>query len=468
MTQGQRRFLSKSQTEDVARRIIGFASDVGETAVRLESWESGETRWARNFTSLASLRSNHTVNISRSLTPGTASFAVTNQLDDLSLEAAVREAENASLRSMPNFRDTRDTLVTERPKLEGYFLPVAWSDNTANLHPKDRSSVVDDIVISAEDAGMLSAGYISARSGSSARFTSRKGEAGSEAELVGYVTHTAAQCSLTVRDPEGLGSGWAGVSSFDWARINTEELAQRALEKCIASRKPVAIEPGRYTAILEPQAVHELIQSVIDWLPQRFGAEKGFGPFSAGTRDRPHESMVGTKILDERITISYDPRDPALATPLFEGVKPVTWVENGVLTVLGYDRDFYSIPFINEEHSTHGRGAYRIREGTASIKEMIAGTSRGLLVTRFADVAVIGESSLLSTGLTRDGLWLIENGKISTPVKNFRFTDSPLFAFNNVETIGAPAIPVFSPQMPAVVPPIKVKDFSFTSLIDAI
>ena len=99
---------------------------------------------------------------------------------------------------------------------------------------------------------------------------------------------------------------------------------------------------------------------------------------------------------------------------------------------------------------------------------MIAGTSRGLLVTRFADVAIIGESSLLSTGLTRDGLWLIENGKISTPVKNFRFTDSPLFAFNNVETVGAPAIPVFSPQMPAVVPPIRVKDFSFTSLIDAI
>jgi predicted Zn-dependent protease len=113
--------------------------------------------------------------------------------------------------------------------------------------------------------------------------------------------------------------------------------------------------------------------------------------------------------------------------------------------------------------------------GDTSIEEMIRTTKRGLLVTRFSNRRVLDPTSLLSSGLTRDGLWLIENGKISKSVKNFRFTESPLFVLNSIEQLGVP-VPVFRPVRnphdaglaPAIVPPLKVRDFSFTSMIDAV
>lgn len=115
--------------------------------------------------------------------------------------------------------------------------------------------------------------------------------------------------------------------------------------------------------------------------------------------------------------------------------------------------------------------------GTTSVDEMIATTQRGLLVTRFTDIRGLDGNSLLSTGLTRDGLWLIEHGKISKAVKNLRFTESPLFVLNSIDQLGVP-VPIFRPVRnayeqevpltPAIVPPLKSRDFSFTSTIDAI
>jgi predicted Zn-dependent protease len=105
--------------------------------------------------------------------------------------------------------------------------------------------------------------------------------------------------------------------------------------------------------------------------------------------------------------------------------------------------------------------------GTTTIEEMIATTKRGLIVTRFSKVEMQYNPSILLTGITRDGLWLIENGKITHPVQNLRFTESPLFVFNQVEQIGSP-VPIFSPGLPAMTPPVKVRDFSFTALNDAV
>jgi predicted Zn-dependent protease len=105
--------------------------------------------------------------------------------------------------------------------------------------------------------------------------------------------------------------------------------------------------------------------------------------------------------------------------------------------------------------------------GTTTVEEMIQTTKRGLLVTRFSNMELIDDQSVLVSGYTRDGLWLVENGQISKPVKNFRFTESPLFVFNQVEQLGVPQR-IFHPTAPIVVPPVKVRDFSFTSLADAV
>jgi predicted Zn-dependent protease len=282
---------------------------------------------------------------------------------------------------------------------------------------------------------------------------------------------------MTVRDPDGAGSGWAGASGSDWGRIDAPALAARALEKCVASRHPVALEPGRYTVILEPQAVADLVELIAGSL-SRQDPESGSGPWALA----PDQALsiwrtkLGLKVIDERITITHDPADPQLGIVPQPWMTPVTWIDRGILTALSYDRD-YSLEKLNENAPSRGMIGYRMSGGETSIDEMIRSTTRGLLVTRFSNILELDAQSLLGTGVTRDGLWLIEHGKISKAVKNLRFTESPLFALNSIEQLGTP-VPVFRPVRdpyeqafpltPAIAPALKVRDFSFTSAVDAI
>ncbi len=257
------------------------------------------------------------------------------------------------------------------------------------------------------------------------------------------------------------------------------------MDKCLSSLNPVRIEPGRYTVILEPQAVGELVQTMLDsplaYASSRAQSEQK-GPYFLNV-DRSLQrglSRLGLKIVDERITISHDPSDPDLGILPVPGALPIKWIDKGVLTNLTYDYS-YSLSELNDGSRMERRGSFRMDGGNTSIEAMIAGTERGLLVARFSKLRQIDADSLLATGVTRDGLWLIENGKVSKAVRNFRITESPLFALNNVEEIGV-AQPIFQPGpvpeldflFPAfaltqvIVPALKVRDFSFTSTIDAI
>jgi predicted Zn-dependent protease len=162
--------------------------------------------------------------------------------------------------------------------------------------------------------------------------------------------------------------------------------------------------------------------------------------------------------------------DPDLGFPPFSGSGNVyhaaTWIDRGVLKELSYFRP-YGIRELGKNSGLPNSTAFRISGGTATIDEMIATTKRGIRVTRFSNVGCVDLKSLLCTGYTRDGTWLIENGKISKPIKNFRFTESPLFVLNNVDALGVPQR-VFHPGAPVVVPAIKAHDFSFTSLSEAV
>jgi predicted Zn-dependent protease len=194
----------------------------------------------------------------------------------------------------------------------------------------------------------------------------------------------------------------------------------------------------------------------------------GIGPFAR----RSGESRIGEKIFDERITISADPMDPDLGFPPFapfsftEIYHPVTWFERGVLNALAYSRD-YAIRKLGRNTGLPNSGAFRISGGDMSIDRMIATTQRGLLVTRFSNVELVDINSMMLTGYTRDGVWLIQDGKISRALKNLRFQESPLFVFNNLAELG-PSQRVFHPESPAVVPPAKVRDFNFTGLVDIV
>jgi predicted Zn-dependent protease len=179
---------------------------------------------------------------------------------------------------------------------------------------------------------------------------------------------------------------------------------------------------------------------------------------------------LGQRVADSRVTISHDPSDPLLGVRPFSSDgdphRRVTWIENGVLTALSYDRD-YALSQLYENLALPNSGAFRMSGGTTTIDEMIQSTKRGLLITRLSNFGSTDYKSLLTSAYTRDGIWLIENGKIAKPVKNFRVTESPLFLINRIEALGVP-VPAYSPWRPIVVPPLLVRDFNCTSLADAV
>jgi predicted Zn-dependent protease len=449
-----RRFLSEEECTRLTDRVFDMAKGGGFTAVRLVSTWTGSARWGRNRVSVAGdQRDNSEAWVFRALS-GAGAFSVTNQIDDESLMAAVRNAERSS-RMLPGSPDAID-----EPAVRHEFAkPTIWSDATYDVDAATRGEIVRAVIDPAEAAGMLSAGYLSAQ----ARGTSFSLSTGTRL----YAQSTEAQCSVTVRDAKGLGSGWAGLSTYDWAKLDAPAIGARALDKCRRSLNPVVVEPGRYTVILEPQAVRDLVALIVASVA-RTQAEDGRGPFAA---ERGF-SKLGKKVIDARVTIGHDLMDPLLGVLPFEleeggPVRPVNWIEHGVLTALSYERERYALPQLNENLGLPNVGAFRMSGGDTSVEEMIRTTQRGLLVTRFSNVKPLDPGSLLSTGVTRDGLWLIERGQITKTVKNLRFTESPLFMLNNLEQLGTP-VPVFSPGAPTVVPALKARDFSFTSLVDAI
>lgn len=464
------RLLHQQECERIIARIREIDKNGSNTTkVVIGAWWQGELRWARNRVSLASDRRDNTVTVYRNVN-GAVGEGTTNQTDDESLVGVMRMAERSAelgnRRAFPTFDVIPPELATPATKI--------WSDTTFNTTAEARGELARVLTESSEAHNLFSSGYLEMRGAEQAIFSPRSGVP----DQIIYRQLTQSQCSMTVRHPKGVGSGWAGLSSYDWSAIDAPLLAQRALDKCIASTNPVAIEPGRYTTILEPQATLFLMEGMIEGLNDRAGAEQGRGPFALeyDPSIEMWRTKLGLAVIDERITIDHNPLNPLLGVESEPGLSTVTWIERGVLTGLGYDRTGYSLPELNENLPMSRRLAFRMSGGTTTKEEMIATTKRGLLVTRFSGAGGGGDPDTLAiSGFTRDGLWLIENGKISKAVKNFRILESPLFALNQVEQLG-PTEPVFRPVKfphvfsltPAMVPTIKVKDFSFTHLIDAV
>lgn len=464
------RFLTVDECSELAQRAVGMTVGGGDTALLMESSWHGNIRYARNRVSTTGDTRENDVIVIRDI-QGAIGEVHCSHVDDIGLEAAIRRCERIVLmgeetgdrRFREHFIPKGDLSPTDPFKsliqtIEPYSKPDIFSDRTYSLRARERVSVIEPLIQSAKKNNVMAAGYIE---------VSAQGRAVMDTwgrSL--YYPYTTAQFSVTVRNPVGTGSGWAGVDFADWSRIDPVTLSEIATDKCLRSQNPVAVEPGRYTAVLEPQAVADIFSPVVGYL-DRQRAEQGAGPY-AGIQQGM--SKIGLQLLDPRITVSSDPMDPDLGYPPFDRYgnvyHAVKWFEKGVLKELSYYRP-YGIKLLGQNSGLPNSGSYRMSGGDSTIEDMISGTRRGLLVTRFHGMTIIDESSLLYNAYTRDGLWLIEAGKITKAVKNFRITESPLFIFNNLEALGK-AVRVFRPGAPTVVPPAKVRDFSFTSLSEAI
>ena len=443
--------LSRGEIFDAIDKCVKM-SKADEIEVNLNSTVTGNTRFAANQLSTSGATADVQLVVYSAFGPKHA-IVTTNDLSDESLRRAVSQSE-AIARLAPNDPEIMPRLGPQN------ITPVnSFFDSVAQLTPGDRATAALTALAPARASkDVQAAGFI---------ITNQTAQAiGNSKGLQAYHRSTSANYQLTVRTTDGTGSGWSAADDHDWNKLDFNQLATRAMDKARLSRNPVAIEPGRYTVILEPQAVGDLVQLIANYGNAR-AADEGRSPFvKAGGGNK-----IGEKIIDERLSIVSDPFDAQLLAPAFDGDGlPLTrraWVENGVLKELQYSR------FWAQKKSKQPTGNPSCLKlfgpGSQSVEQMIASTARGVLVTRLWYLREVDPRTILYTGLTRDGTFLVENGKITKSLRNFRFNESPLFMLNNLEAIGVPERLAGTEQGGDVAfPALKVRDFNFTSLSEAV
>jgi predicted Zn-dependent protease len=337
------------------------------------------------------------------------------------------------------------------PPVEGYF------ETTARSTPKDMAqAALSALELARKSDDLEASGFLAI----DAKAVGVMNSAG----LFAYHPSTSTTYTVTVRTRDGTGSGFAGADLNDWAKLDFSRVSQRAIEKARASHRPVALEPGRYTTILEPQAAGDLNWLLLFGLDAR-AADEGRSPFTKeGGGNR-----IGEKVVDERVTVLSDPSDPDLLEQPFDDegfpLKRQEWIKNGVLNELIYSR-FWAKK--QGRHPTGRATTLKMAAGPSTLEEMIRSTERGILLTRLWYLRAVDPRTLLYTGLTRDGTFLIEGGRVARSIKNFRFNESPLFVLKNLDSIGPVERHATDGFVRAAMPAIKVRDFNFTSLSDAV
>jgi predicted Zn-dependent protease len=444
--------LSADESRQLCQKILNFGK-ADQMRVNVQSGISGFTRTAINRVTTAGETDNVAVRITSIFGKRVATIN-TNRLDDASLERAVRDAEVLAKIAPENPEYLPELGEQKYSEVDGYYA------STGDLTTEERARAATLAIKAADAAKYVASGFIDVHAGSEAVATSNK--------LFGYHGGTGVASTLTVRTPDGLSSGWAGGEGADWETIEPARIAEDAVRKCRDWRGKTSLEPGKYEAVLEPAAVGMLMLRMLNVFDAR-QADEGRSFFAK----RGGGNRLGEKVFDERITITSDPAQRNAETSPFtntgQPVQRETWIENGVLKSLAYSR-FWAMrqgvaPKANPSN-------FVMTGGTASLEDMIKDTKRGVLITRFWYIRGLNPRIISFTGLTRDGTFLIENGKIARPVTNFRFNQSLAELLMNVQTLGPPARvsadESSSVGVPMVVPALKVKEFNLASVSDAI
>ena len=440
--------LNKEEAQAILRKVLSY-SQADECEVNLSGTEGGNIRYARNSVSTSGAEENTSLAI-ESRFGKRAGTATINEFDDAALQKLVRQSEETA------------RLAPENPEYIEFlgpqtYLPTnAHFASTANITPEYRAEVAGKSIEMASAQKLTAAGFLEDYSNFNAKMNSKG--------LFAYNQDSSVEFSVTMRTADGTGSGYATRDFSDVSKFNAAEASQVAIAKAMGSSNAKAIEPGKYTVILEPAALMantdaSLMGALLNSLDTRNADEgRSFLAKKGGS------TKLGEKLFDERITVYSDPTNPDIpGSGWSDDGRPqekITWIEKGVVKNLYNTRYWAQHKNIK---SIPRPGGFIMLGGTQSIDDMIKSTDRGILITRLWYIRAVDPQTLLYTGLTRDGTFYIENGKIKHPVKNFRFNESPVIMLNNLEALGKPQRVGGN-----LVPPMKIRDFTFTSLSDAV
>jgi predicted Zn-dependent protease len=441
--------LTEAEAKALLQKVLKY-SKADECEINISGEKRGNLRYARNevSTSGAQMTQNLIVQSSFGKKVG---VATTNEFSDEAFEKVVRQSEELA------------HLAPENPEYVGVLPPQQYKkssgffETTANITPDFRADAVAKSLELSRTQNLAAAGFWEDTQGYSAMLNSKN--------LFAYYPSTDVNFSLTVRTNDGTGSGYVAKGYSDVSKLDTESATRIAIQKSTGSVGAKALEPGKYTVILEPTAAAVLLENIFFNMDAR-SADEGRSFLSK----QGGKTKLGEKIVDERVNIYSDPAHPELPSAPWavdgQPMEKVNWIEKGVVKNMAYSRYWAqkkgvkAVPFPNN---------MIVAGGTATLEEMIASTKQGILVTKLWYIREVDPQTLLLTGLTRDGTFYIENGKIKHPVKNFRFNESPVIMLNNLETLGKPERVVSTEtNQNYMMPPMKIREFTFSSLSDAV
>ncbi len=441
--------FTEAQAKAILDKVIAL-SKADQCIAQLKGSIDGNVRFALNNVSTSGIVSN--VDLSVEVAFGKrVGIATINEFDDAALERCVRRAEDLA------------KLAPENPEFvpavekQAYKPTATFSPATAAITPDYRAQVAADSIQPCKAEKLVAAGFL--QDGQSfVAFANSKGN-------FGYQQATNIDYTCTVRTDDGRGSGWVGHNLQDAKAFDASADIRTAMRKASASADAKAIEPGKYTVILEPVAAAGLLAFMFNDFRAReadegrsFLSKKGGG------------NKLGEQIFDPRVNFTADPGHPdALVMPWDDDGLPrerMPIVTDGKVANLQYTRYWAQK---QGKRATGEPGNIIMAGGTKTTAELIKTTAKGILVTRTWYIRMVDPQTVLLTGLTRDGTFYIENGQIKYPLKNFRFNESPVIMLNNIEELGRPVrVKGDESDLIMVLPPMKLRDFTFTSLSDAV
>ncbi len=459
--------LTKEQAADLFDRIRRFSS-ADEVEAIFTSSRFALTRFANNTIHQNVEEENSIVSI-RTNFAGRTARATANQSDDESLQRAVAASENLARVQAPD----SDLLPMPDAQEAGGRTgeaPVAPSsrffEQTAAITPADRAEVVKSVVSVAGKNKVTTAGIYSNSESGEGIFNSRG--------LANWHQQTLAEISITMLAEDS--SGWQKSNSPDMRNLDPARLAETAAQKAVESVHPREIAPGKYTVILEPAAVLDIVGFMFwDFSGVAILDQRSF------LNDR-----IGTQLFGENINICDDVAHPLQAGSPFDGEgmrrQRVQLVERGVVKRVVYARGTaqkmkrseyagkvgaieptgHGFPLPNEVGEMPMNIVFGAPEKPQSVEEMIASTERGVLVTRLWYIREVDPYEKIVTGMTRDGTFLVENGKIQCGLRNFRFNESLISMLSNVEAMSVPVRSSGEESFDMVVPAMEVREFNFT------
>jgi len=441
--------FTEEQAKAILTKVVAL-SKADECTAQLQGAIQGNIRFALNNVSTSGIVDDCDLVVQVAFGKRVG-IATINQFDDASLERVVRRAEDLARLAPenPEFMPAVDK-QTYRPS-------DTFSASTAAITPEYRAQVATDSIGPCKAEKLIAAGYL--EDGQSfVAFANSKGN-------YGYQRSTALDFTCTVRTADGRGSGWVGHNVQDAAAFKAGPDTQIAMRKAAASADAKALEPGKYTVILEPAASAGLISFMMSFFDAR-SADEGRSFLSK----KGGGNKIGEQVYDPRVNFVADPwHAEAPVLPWDDDNLPrerLPIVENGKVVNLQYSR-FWAQK--QGKKANAGIGNLIMSGGTKSTAELIQTTQKGILVTRTWYIRLVDPQTVLLTGLTRDGTFYIENGVIKYPVKNFRFNESPVIMLNNIEELGKPVrVKGDESNLIMMIPPMKLRDFTFTSLSDAV